>query len=158
MNLAETSYSSPTQDIIMRSTVVCVTNQRQCERLIKAGRIIADISKTDLTVINVTDAGLKNQDTAALEYLFEVSKQNNAVMSIQYSASPLKCIENFIRNNKAINVVTGLREGENSILPDLWKNFEGTSFFTVTLEGELLPSGDAQDSAPQGVACAPIKN
>lgn len=143
MNLAQTSYSSPTQDIIMGSTVVCVTNQRQCERLIKAGRVIAEISKTNLTVISVVNPGTKNQDAEALEYLFDVSKQNNAVMSIQYSTDPLRCIESFIRDNKAINVVTGLRAGQHSILPDLWKRFENTSFFTVTLEGELVPHDEA---------------
>ncbi|WP_312641563.1 hypothetical protein [Hydrogenoanaerobacterium sp.] len=140
MNLAETSYSNPTQDIILNSTVVCVTNQRQCERLIQAGRVIADISKTDLTVISVMNPEDVKKDTDALEYLFEVSKQNNAVMSIQYSTDSLKSIANFIRDNKAINVVTGMREGENSILPKLWTRFEHASFFSVTLDGEVLPT------------------
>ena len=31
-----------------KSTIVCVTNQYQCERLIHAGRILAEISKTCL--------------------------------------------------------------------------------------------------------------
>ena len=138
MNLAETSYSNPTQEIILNSTVVCVTDQR-CERLIKAGRVIADISKTNLTVISVMNPQRINKDTDALEYLFGVSKQNNAVMSIQYSTDPLARITDFIRENKAVNVVTGMREGQNSILPNLWKRFENTSFFTVTLDGEVLP-------------------
>ncbi|MBC8546585.1 hypothetical protein H8711_06505 [Clostridiaceae bacterium NSJ-31] len=139
MNLAETSYSNPTQEIILNSTVVCVTDQRRCERLIKAGRVIADISKTNLTVISVMNPQRINKDTDALEYLFGVSKQNNAVMSIQYSTDPLARITDFIRENKAVNVVTGMREGQNSILPNLWKRFENTSFFTVTLDGEVLP-------------------
>ena len=60
-------------------------------------------------------------------------------MSIQYSTDPLARITDFIRENKAVNVVTGMREGQNSILPNLWKRFENTSFFTVTLDGEVLP-------------------
>ena len=124
---------------ILNSTVVCVTDQRRCERLIKAGRVIADISKTNLTVISVMNPQRINKDTDALEYLFGVSKQNNAVMSIQYSTDPLARITDFIRENKAVNVVTGMREGQNSILPNLWKRFENTSFFTVTLDGEVLP-------------------
>lgn len=148
MNLAETSYSSPTQDIILKSTVVCVTNQRQCERLIKAGRVIADISKTDLTVISVVSPERVKHDTDALEYLFDVSKQNNAVMSIQYSTDPFKCIAGFIRDNKAINVVTGMRAGQNSILPTLWRNLQDTTFFTVTMEGEVLRPDEAAPAAP----------
>lgn len=37
----------------LKSTAVLVTNQFQCERLIQAGRSVADISKTDLIVLNV---------------------------------------------------------------------------------------------------------
>lgn len=140
MNLAQTNYSNPTKEILLHSTVVCVTNQRQCERLIKAGRVIADISRTNLIVISVAPPHPENQDVDALEYLFGISKQNNAVMSIQYSDDPLRCIADFIHDNQAINVVTGMREGENSILPKLWTQFEDTSFFTVTLAGEVLPS------------------
>lgn len=152
MNLAETSYSNPTQDIILRSTVVCVTNQRQCERLIKAGRVIADISRTELTVISVVDPAKISRDTDALEYLFEVSKQNNAVMSIQYATDPLRCIADFIRDNKAVNVVTGMSEGQSSILPRLWTRFQNTSFFTVTLDGEVLPTASKEEDQSDFIA------
>lgn len=138
MNLAQTSYSSPTKEMIFNSTVVCVTNQRQCERLIKAGRVIANIAKTPLTVISVVNPKSAHNDTDALEYLFDVSKQNNAVMALQYSTNPLACIEDFIRENKAKNVVTGMREGENSILTKLWTSFKDATFFTVTMDGEVL--------------------
>ena len=137
MDLAQTSYSTPTKKMLYKSTVVCVTNQRQCERLIKAGRIIANLSKTMLTVISVVNPEISDTDTAALEYLFEVSKQNNAVMALEYSKDPLACIGEFIRTNEAQNVVTGMREGQNSILPKLWTNFKSATFFTVTLNGEV---------------------
>lgn len=149
MNLSDTSYSSPTQEMIQRSTVVCVTDQRRCERLIKAGRVIADISKTGLTVISVVDPG-RTADPDALEFLFGVSKQHNAVMSIQYSVDPLRCIADFIAENKALNVVTGMREGENSILPKLWQRFSDTCFFTVTQDGEYRRTQELADAQPRG--------
>lgn len=154
MNLAQTSYSSPTQDMIIKSTVVCVTNQRQCERLIKAGRLIADLSKTPLTIISVVNPEGKYTDTDALEYLFEVSKQNNAVMALRYSNSPLTCIADFIRENDAQNVVTGEKSGQNSILPKLWRSFKSATFFTVTLDGEVLQPNKAGDAmAPAAQIC-----
>ena len=150
MNLSDTSYSSPTQDIILRSTVVCVTDQRRCERLIKAGRVIANLSKTELTVISVVDQKHHTADPEALEFLFHVSKQHNAVMSILYSSDPLRCIADFIAENQAVNVVTGMREGSHSILPKLWQKFNDTCFFTVTQDGEYRPAHE-EDSARQAV-------
>lgn len=155
MNLSDTSYSSPTQEMIHRSTVVCVTDQRRCERLIKAGRVIADISKTGLTVISVVDPA-RSADPEALEFLFGVSKLHNAVMSIQYSADALRCIADFIADNKALNVVTGMREGENSILPKLWQRFSATCFFTVTQDGEYRRTAElAANAASKAAHSAP---
>ena len=141
----------PLQDMMQRSTVVCVTNQMQCERLIKAGRLIADMSHTNLTVISVVSPEQQRTGTDALEYLYEVSKQNGAVMSIIYNDDPFGTITDFIKQNKAINVVTGLREGQNSILPKLWRDFDSTHFFTVTLEGEVRPSGHKAPDASAGI-------
>lgn len=46
-----------------RVTVVCVTNQFQCDRIIKAGRVMADLSNTALNVISVANPGM-DQDPA----------------------------------------------------------------------------------------------
>lgn len=58
-----------------RVTVVCVTNQFQCDRIIKAGRVMADLSNTALNVISVANPG-RDQDPAALQHLFDVTKEN----------------------------------------------------------------------------------
>ena len=39
------------------NTLVLVTDQFTCERIIKAARVIADLSKTDLTVLSVMKTG-----------------------------------------------------------------------------------------------------
>ena len=120
-----------------KSTIVCVTNQYQCERLIHAGRILAEISKTPLLVVNVSTPDLTQNDFAALDHLFGVSKENGASMSIIYSDDPLKALEVFIKQNRALHVVTGLCTGENSILPRLWSKFTSATFFEVSMEGEM---------------------
>ena len=55
------------------TTVVLVTDQFECERIIKAARMIADLSQTALTVLSVMKTGAQT-NPAALEHLFGVAK------------------------------------------------------------------------------------
>lgn len=119
-----------------RLTIVCVTDQFQCERIIKAGRVMADLTNTKLSVINVTRHDYK-QNPESLEHLFGVSKQNGGMMSVLYSEDPVKTIINYIKQNKALNVLTGLPENQDSILYTIWDKFTHVTFFTVTHDGEL---------------------
>lgn len=121
----------------VNSTVVCVTNQYECERLIKAGRIAADLSNTNLRVINVSSPDLSKLNFAALEYLYGVSKQYDAEMSIIYSDDAYHTLVRYIKQNKATHVITGESDGKNMILPRLWSRFSQIRFFTVSLSGEL---------------------
>ena len=73
------------------STAVLVTNQFQCERLIQAGRSVADISKTELIVLNVqSNEYPANPD--AIQYLFNISSQNEATMNVMYAEDIFKTI------------------------------------------------------------------
>lgn len=119
------------------STVVCVTNQYQCERLIRAGRILADLTGTNLTVINVSKPDLSENDSRALDYLYHVSKDNDAVMVIYYSGDPYRVLGNYIKSSKASNVVTGQPQQEDSVLPGLWRKFSNTNFFVAEEDGSL---------------------
>ena len=119
------------------STIVCVTNQYECERLIKAGRVVADLSNTDLRVINVSPVDISRTDFAALEYLYEVSKQYEASMSILYSDDAYHTLASYLKQNKASHVVTGESDGKNTMLPHLWSRFSMTRFFTVSKNGQL---------------------
>ncbi|MBQ9939730.1 MAG: hypothetical protein IJO96_09405 [Oscillospiraceae bacterium] len=119
------------------STVVCVTNQYKCERLIKAGRRIADLTDTTLTVVNVSRPDITAEDSKALDYLFNVSKKYGALMTIFYSTEALKTITEYIKINKAANVVTGMPQAKDSVLIKLWEKFSNTKFFTVEENGDL---------------------
>ena len=80
------------------STAVLVTNQFQCERLIQAGRSVADISKTDLIVLNVqSNEYPANPD--AIQYLFNIASQNSAMMNVMYAEDIFKTIVQYIREN-----------------------------------------------------------
>lgn len=123
---------SPTKE----RTAVLVTNQFQCERLIKAGRVVADITRTDLLVLNV-QGNEYPPNPQAMQHLFNISSQNNALMNVIYSDNPYKTIVRYIKNNKTINVITGKPSAENSIAHEIWRKFNHIKFFTVAEDGSL---------------------
>ncbi len=127
-----------------KTTIVCVTNQFSCERLIRAGRVIANISGTELLVVHVTHPTFAGTDGEAMQHLFDVSKENGADMSILYYDDPAKALIRFLKQNRAVNVVTGMPQARNSVLQALWNKFTHISFFTVDSEGGFssLPTED----------------
>ncbi len=131
------TLSQANQHPTRRHTVVCVTNQFHCERLIRAGRLIAQLSKTGLLVINVSNPDLSETDAKALEYLFQVSKENGAEMTVLYSDEPMRQLTKFIKEVKAVNIVTGMAAQQNSPLPELWRKFTSSHFFTVQEDGSF---------------------
>ncbi len=126
--------------VFPEKTIVLVTNQFNCERIIRAGRRIADISKTDLLVLNVQDSHY-SPNPQALQHLFNVSKENGAIMQVSYSKTPAKAIIPFIKRYKTQNVLTGLPSSKNSVLQKLWNKFMHIRFFVVD------PDGIAQEVA-----------
>ena len=123
------------------STIVCVTDQFNCERIIEAGREISQKNNTPLYVIsavNVTKNKNIQADTCALEHLFKISKQNNAVMTISYSNNPMKTIAEFIKSHNGRNILTGLPDDKNSCLNYLWDSFPKCNFYVVDKDGEII--------------------
>ncbi len=120
----------------LRSTAVLVTNQFQCERLIQAWRSVADISKTDLIVLNV-QSNEYPANPEAIQYLFNIATQNNALMNVMYAEDSFKTIVKYIKDNKTAYVVTGMPQTKNSILHRIWRKFAHVTFFTVDEAGTL---------------------
>ena len=118
------------------STVVLVTNQFQCERLIRAGRNLCDITGSELCVLNIQSNDYPT-NPEAIQYLFNISAQNNGTMQLLYSDKPYNTICKFIKENKICRVVTGVPGNKNSILHSLWSEFPNIHFFTVDNNGKL---------------------
>jgi len=58
---------------IERKTLVCVTNQFECQRIIKAGKVIADLTGTVPMVLSVTSPEY-GQNPQALQYRWGQSR------------------------------------------------------------------------------------
>ncbi len=117
-------------------TAVLVTNQFECERLIRAGRAVADISRTELCIINVENNDYPTNPDA-IQYLFNVSAENGAVMHLMYSDNTFKTICKYFKENKTSAVVTGMPSSPGSILYKMWEKFPCINFFTVNRDGKV---------------------
>ena len=93
-----------------RSVLVCVTQQKSCERLIEAG---ARLKKDDgnLFVIHVSKENWNFVDNAkdgeALEYLFSLAKSHGADLTILNSDKIPETIAQFAQHYEIEIIVTG---------------------------------------------------
>jgi K+-sensing histidine kinase KdpD len=91
--------------------MICVTRQKACERLIKAGQEMAVWPNTKLYVVHVAKSGvnfLGNPDEGeALDYLFQVSKEAGAEMTVLRSDRVVDTLVEFAKKNKISAVVLG---------------------------------------------------
>ena len=103
------------------AVLVCVTGQRDCDRLIKAGKRIAEERSVPLHVLCVqpTSAGF-DADCEELEYLRQTSRDVQAEMSVYFHDDAALLAVGFVKQIGATHIVTGMAEAP---LMDLWKSF-----------------------------------
>ncbi len=94
-----------------KNVLVCVTQQKTCERLIHQG---AELSKDQpsglyvLHVVNEKDKLLYNlSDGDALEYLFDITKGVGAELTVKRSKDVIKTIVDFAEEMKITHIVLG---------------------------------------------------
>ena len=109
------------------TVLVLVTDQLSCDRLILAGRALADEHQCVL------------EDPAAIEHLYRTSLNAGARMTVHYSEDPERSLVQLLADSLPHYVVTGMPGGGSDLLPRLWTRFEYLTFYTVD------PAGDAQE-------------
>ena len=119
------------------STLVFVTDQFRCERLIAAGYALAEATRTTLVVMSVAPIGA-TANAAAIEHLYQVTRDHDAVMNVVYADDDVAGImSRAILQNKACHVVTGLPKDDSSVIVKLWRIHSAVNFYTVSLDGQL---------------------
>ena len=96
----------------MEETIlVCVTVQKEGERLILAGKRLADSARLPLRVLHVGGpdaAPLGSEDTReALNFLYALSRDTGAEMTLLYSADVRQAIVDYAHQVHAVCVVVG---------------------------------------------------
>jgi K+-sensing histidine kinase KdpD len=92
--------------------LVCVTQQKTCERLIRNAALLRDEMKGNLFVIHVVKDNLNFlnniKEGEALEYLFDISKSVGANLSVLKSDEIALTISDFVLHNKIDCIVLGV--------------------------------------------------
>lgn len=101
----------------MRNVMVCVTQQRTCERLIKYGHDLLGKNRGELFIIHVAHYEFKflgnSEEGEALEYLYEKALEYGANLTVVRSSHVLETLVDLVNKNKISQVVVG-QSGENN--------------------------------------------
>lgn len=91
--------------------MVCVTQQKSCERLIKRGADLSRSEHDELYVVHVVKENWKYfgklHEADALEYLFDISKTYGAFLSVIKAPDIEMTLAKFIADHKIDEVVMG---------------------------------------------------
>ncbi|MBN2897400.1 MAG: universal stress protein [Clostridia bacterium] len=91
--------------------MVCVTQQKSCERLIERGATLNDSKHGQLFVVHVVKENWKYfgslKESDALEYLFDVSKEHGGELHVMKSHDIESTLNAFAEKNKIDIVVMG---------------------------------------------------
>ncbi len=91
--------------------LVCVTGQRDCDRLIRAGRKIADEQNAPLQVLSVQPASAGFETSGEeLEYLRQTARDAKAEMTVFFNDDAALMAVGFVKQIGATHVVTGMAE------------------------------------------------
>lgn len=116
-----------------KNILVCVTQQKTCERLIfKAATLKNEFEgKCNIYVIHVARDGLNFLDNPhegeALQYLFEISKSVGADLFVLKSDNVLRCIADFAKDKAIDCIILGeslVEQSENTFLAKLKAAFD----------------------------------
>lgn len=125
-------------DDIKNNIMVCVTQQKTCERLINKGEALKKKYNGDLFVIHAAKEGtnfLGNQhESDALEYLYEKSKNAGAEMTVLRSKDVPETLLEFAKNKDIKHIVMGeapSSNNENDIASILQKKMPECIFYIV---------------------------
>ncbi len=95
----------------LKNTMVCVTKQITCERLIKTGARLQEKNGGDLHIVHVAPEGYSflgnSKEGEALDYLFEISKAVNGFMTVLRSTNVEMSIVDFCNKNNIGRIVLG---------------------------------------------------
>ena len=91
--------------------MVCVTQQKNCDRLIKTGTEILGEDEGELYVIHVSKTGVnflgKEKDGEALEYLYQKAKEHGATLTVVRSNDVVKTLNEIAEKYLISHVVMG---------------------------------------------------
>ncbi len=123
-----------------KHVLVCVTGQRTCERLITEGGRLAKELDAELSVVHVARKGTgllggAVAEAEALEYLFKVSTEHGADMTVIRSERVVDTLADHAHKvNAAVMVLGSSRETKRDVTKDLKAHMPEMEFAIVYTE------------------------
>jgi K+-sensing histidine kinase KdpD len=94
-----------------KNIMVCVTQQKTCERLIRRGAELREKHGGDLYVIHVAKEGFnflgKSKESEALEYLFQKAKDYGANLTVVRAQNTLDTLKELTEKNNIHIMILG---------------------------------------------------
>lgn len=117
--------------------LVCVTRQRNCEKLIQEGARIARENAEPLVVVHVAGKGQRllgnDSDADTLEYLYQCSKDIGAEMNVLRTEDTIKAMVKFAKDMQAETIVIGAspKKGDRNFSQELERLLPNAYLHTV---------------------------
>jgi K+-sensing histidine kinase KdpD len=101
-----------------RRIMVCVTQQKSCERLIQRGDKLTKSKQDELFIVHIVKENWRYfgqlQESDALEYLFDIAKNYNASINVYKAKDIENALTDFAKKEKIDLIVMG-ESLENSV-------------------------------------------
>ncbi|MEG0830178.1 MAG: universal stress protein UspA [Anaerovoracaceae bacterium] len=111
----------------MNNVMVCVTQQKSCDRLIRYGHSLFDKQDGELFIIHVASSNNKflqeSEDGSALDYLYGKAIEFGANLTVVRSNNILNTLVDLVKKNQISQVVLG-QSGEENTHGNLLVEFE----------------------------------
>ncbi|HWQ78302.1 MAG TPA: universal stress protein [Anaerovoracaceae bacterium] len=95
----------------MKNVMVCVTQQRTCDRLIQYGHEFLGNEKGELFIIHVAHYQIKflgsPKEGEALEYLYEKALEYGANLTVVRSSDVIETLNSLVEKNKINYIIVG---------------------------------------------------
>ena len=109
-----------------KKVMVCVTQQKTCDRLIQHGHDLLAQEKGELFIIHVTQYDFKflgnSKEGEALDYLYEKAFDYGAQLTVVRSNHVLETLVDLVKKHRITHLVlgeSGETEGENNLVRKL---------------------------------------
>lgn len=94
------------------SVLVCVTGQRDCDRLIRVGKTYAEAGQLSLQVLCVQPtANGFCAHSEEIEYLYQMSTEAGAEMTIYFHDDAALIAAGFAKQCRVTQIITGMPDG-----------------------------------------------
>ena len=128
------------KNAVKPSVLVCVTDQYDCDRLIRKGHELAAETGRELHVLWVrrpmTDLSAISDEA---EHLYRVAKELGADMTLAFDHNAPRCAAEYAKRIRARHIITGMPDGRpNGFVLTLHELLPGTQITMVTKDGECL--------------------